>query len=128
MIAVCQKMTAASTMVPTAMMVSPSAGRSQLVPPSPRWSPPVVMSAEPELFEDAFDARGLLVEEFLVGVAEQRDLGPLAGLAGLAPLRRRRHLLDQREHRLALVGVDARRREHATPVEQLDVDALLLER
>src|SRR5215510_7667572 len=102
MVAVCQKMTTASAMVPTAMTVSPTAGRNQLAPPSPCCSPPADMSAEPELFEDTFDARGLLVEEGLILIPEQRDHGPVAGLAGLGPLRRHRHLLDQREHRLAL--------------------------
>src|SRR5262249_40539617 len=111
----------------TAMMVSPMAGRNLAAPPS-LPCPPADMSAEPELFEDAFDARGLLVEEGLILITGQRDHGPVAGLAGLRPLRRGGHLLNQREHGLALVGVHAGRRKDAAPVEQLDVDALLLER
>src|SRR5262245_22261442 len=98
MIAVCQKMTAARTIEPTPMMVSPGAGRNLAAPPA-LSRPPADMSAEPKLFEDAFDAGGLLVEEGLILIPEQRDHGPVAGLAGFGPLRRRRHLLDQREHR-----------------------------
>src|SRR5215813_11262163 len=127
MVAVCQKTTTASTSMPTAMIVSPMAGRSEPAPPSP-CAPPFAMSAEPELLEDAFDAHGLLVEEFLELVAEERDDGPVPGLAGFGPLRRCHHLLDQRQHRLPLVGVHAGRREHAAPIEQLDVDAFLLQR
>ena len=125
MVSVCQKMTMASTSTPAAMTVSPMAGRSRAAPPPPPKLP--VMSRQPELFEDAFDARGLGVEERLVVVAEQRDLGPFPRLAGVRPLRRRGHLLHQRDHRLARRVVHARRREHAAPVEQLDVDALLFQ-
>src|SRR5262245_8738746 len=121
----CQNTTAASTSTPTAMIVSPTAGRS--LPPLPSV-PPLVMSRQPEVLENAFDAAGLGVEERLVLVAEERDLRPLPGLAGFRPLRRGRHALDQSDHRLALPLVHAGRREHAAPVEQLDVDALLLER
>src|SRR5262245_46377083 len=127
MIAVCHTMTMASTSTPTAMIVSPVAARSQPAPPSP-CAPPFAMSAEPELLEDAFDAHGLLVEESLELVAKQRDDGPVPRLAGFGPLRRRHHLLDQCQHRLALVGVHAGRRKHAAPVEQLDVDPFLLQR
>src|SRR5262245_313916 len=98
MMVVCQNTTAASTSTPTAMIVSPTAGRSLPPPPS---APPLVMSRQPEVLEDAFDARGLGVEVCLVVVAEQRDLGPLPGLAGLRPLRRCRHALHQSDHRLA---------------------------
>src|SRR6266508_5769129 len=120
-------MTAASSSAPTAMMVSPMAGRSLVAPP-PSSVPPLVMSRQPELFENSFDARRLGVEERLVVVAGERDLGPFARPAGLRPLRRCGHLLDERNHRLALSVVDAGRCEHAAPVEQLDVDALLLQR
>src|SRR3989442_458732 len=108
------------------MMVSPTAGRSLPAPPSP--FPPLVMSREPELFENAFDAARLGVEERLVIVAEQRDLGPFPRPAGLRPLRGCGHLPDQGDHRLTLRIVDAGRREDAAPIEQLDVDALLLQR
>src|SRR5882757_1886092 len=121
---VCTKMTTASAITPSAITVSPMGSRSPRPPPA---NPPV-MSGQPELFEDTLDARGLDVEERLVLVAEQRDRRPVAVLAGLRPLRGRRHLLHQRDHRLALRLVHARRREHAAPVEQLDVDALLLQR
>src|SRR5262245_52922339 len=121
---VCTKMTTASASTPTAITVSPMGSRS----PRPPAANPPVMSRQPELFEDAFDARALRVEERLVLVTEQRDRRPVAVLAGLRPLRRRRHLLHQRDHRLALPLVHAGRREHAAPVEQLDVDALLLQR
>src|SRR5262245_8450424 len=125
MIAVCQRMTAASTSTPAAMIVSPTAGRSQ---PPPSCAPSFAISAEPELFENAFDARRLGVEERFVLITGQRDHGPVARLAGLRPLRRTCHLLDHREHRLALSRIDAGRRKHAAPVEQLDVDALLFQR
>src|SRR5262245_27345275 len=118
-------MTIASKSTPAPMTVSPMAGRDRAAWSS--WEPPV-MSGKPELFEDAFDPRRLNVEEGFVIVAEQRDLRPLAGLAGLRPLRRCRHLLHQRDHRRALRVVDAGRCEHASPVEQLHVDALFFER
>src|SRR5215813_4803483 len=127
MIAVCQTMTAASTSTPAAMIVSPTAGRSQ-PPPSAPCAPSLAISAEPELFENAFDACRLGVEEGFVLITKQRDLGPVVVLAGVRPLRRGCHLLDQREHRLPLVRIDAGRRKDATPVEQLDVDALLFQR
>src|SRR5215813_15477374 len=127
MIAVCQTMTAASTSTPAAMIVSPTAGRSQ-PPPSAPCAPSLAISAEPELFENAFDACRLGVEEGFVLVTKQRDLGPLVVLAGVRPLRRGCHLLDQREHGLPLRCIDIGRRKHPAPVEQLDVDALLLER
>src|SRR5436309_5005343 len=127
MIAVCQMMTAASTSTPAAMIVSPTAGRSQ-PPPSPLCAPSLAISAEPELFEDALDARRLGLEESLVLITEQRDLGPFAVLAGVRPLRRGCHLLDQREHCLPLRRIHTGRREDPAPVEQLDVDALLLQR
>src|SRR4029434_8505858 len=126
MIAVCQMMTAASTSTPAAMIVSPTAGRSQ--PPSPPRAPSRALSAEPELFEDAFDARRLGVEEGLVLITGERDHRPVARLAGLRPLRRGRHLLDQREHGLTLSRIDAGGRKDLAPVEQLDVDPLLLQR
>src|SRR4029453_4176310 len=125
MIAVCQRMTAASTSTPAAMIVSPTAGRSQ---PPPSCAPSLAISAEPELFEDAFDARRLGVEERFVLITGQRDHGPVASLAGLRPLGSGGHFLDQREHRLPLRRIDTGRRKDATPVEQLDVDALLFQR
>src|SRR5262245_19023340 len=126
MVSVCQKMTAASTSTPAEMTISPSAGRSRAAQPAPPKLP--VMSREPELFEYAFDACGLRLEEGLVVVAEQRDLGPFPRLAGVRPLRRRGHLLHQRDHRLARRVVHAGWCEHAPPIEQLDVDAFLLQR
>src|SRR5215471_12276793 len=118
-------MTIASTSTPAPMIVSPMAGRGRAAGSS--WEP-LVMSSKPELFEDAFDPRRLSVEKGFVIVAEKRDLRPLARLAGLGPLRRCRHLFHQRDHRLALSVVDAGRREHASPVEQLHLDAFLFER
>src|SRR5262245_3653888 len=118
-------MTIASTSTPAPMIVSPMAGRGRAAGSS--WEP-LVMSSKPELFEDAFDPRRLNVEEGFVIVAEKRDLRPLADLAGLRPLRRCRHLLHQRDHCLALRVADAGRREHASPIEQLHVDAFLFER
>src|SRR5262245_20225939 len=119
-------MTTASASTPAPMTASPTATRR--VATSPLGSePPLVMSREPDFLEDAFDPRRLAVEEGLVLLAEQRDLAPVARLARLRPLRRRVHLLHQRDHRLALRVVDARRSEHAAPVGELDVDALLLQ-
>src|SRR5215467_14671705 len=118
-------MTIASTSTPAPMIVSPMAGRGRAAGSS--WEP-LVMSCKPELFEDAFDPRRLSVEKGFVIVAEKRDLRPLARLAGLGPLRRCRHLFHQRDHRLALSVVDAGRREHSPPVEQLHVDAFLFQR
>src|SRR5713226_9555034 len=123
---VCQKMTTASASTPAPMSVSPIAGRSLAAQPPPPKLP--VMSRQPDLFENPFDARRLDVEERLVVVAEERDLRPLPRLAGLGPLRACRHLLHQRDHRLALGVVHPGRGENAPPVEQLDVDALLLQR
>src|SRR6516165_10931766 len=94
--------TSTSTLAP--MIVSPMAGRARAA--SSSWEP-LVMSCKPELFEDAFDPRRLNVEEGFIIVAEKRDLRPVAGLAGLGPLWRCRHLLHQRDHRLALRVVDA---------------------
>src|SRR5262245_1170478 len=108
--------------MPIAMIVSPIAGRSRPAPPSPS-APRSGMSPEPELFEDALDAGRFGIDERLVLVAEQRDLGPVALLAGFGPLRRCRHLLDKRQHRLTLVGIHAGWREYAAPVEELDVNA-----
>src|SRR5215472_15216171 len=116
-------MTIASTSTPAPMIVSPTAGRGRRGASS--WEP-LVMSGKPELFEDPLDPRRLNVEERFVIVAEERDLRPVVQLAGLGPLRRCRHLFHQRDHRLALRVVDAGRREHAPPVEQLHVDAFLL--
>src|SRR5215468_7734996 len=126
MIAVCQMITAASPSTPAAMIVSPTAGRSQ-PPPSPPCAPSLAISAEPELFEDALDAGRLGVEEGFVLITKQRDLGPLVILAGVRPLRRGCHLLDQREHGLPLRCIDVGRRKDAAPVEQLDVDAALFQ-
>src|SRR5436190_20701827 len=98
---VCQNMTMASTSAPAPMMVSPMAARRD-GPPPPDCGPTLVMSRQPELFQGAFDARRLGIEESLVLVAKQRDLRPVASLARLRPLRRRDHLLHQRDHRLAL--------------------------
>src|SRR5712691_4750399 len=103
---VCQKTATASASTPAAMMISPMAGRRSPMARPPPPNPPV-MSRQSELFEDAFEPRGLDVEESLVVVAEQRDLRPVAGLAGFCPLWRRRHLLHQRDHGLALGIVDA---------------------
>src|SRR5262249_50831471 len=125
MIAVCHKITAASSSTLIAMISSPMAGRSA---PPPPCAPSLAISAEPELFENAFDARRLGVEESLVFVAGQRDHGPVTRLAGLRPLRRGRHLLDQRDHRLPRSRIDAGRCKDAAPVEQLDIDALLFQR
>src|SRR5262245_24620014 len=127
MIAVCQKITAASSSTPTAMISSPIAGRTADAP-SPPCAPSLAISAEPKLFENAFDARRLGVEEGLIWIARERDHGPVTRLAGLGPLRRGGHLLDQRDHRLARSGIHAGRRKHAAPVEQLDIDALFLQR
>src|SRR5262245_43821898 len=116
MIAVCQTMTAASTITPAAMIVSPTAGRSQ-PPLSPPCAPSLAISAEPELFENAFDASRLGIEERFVLITKQRDLGPIVVLAGVRPLRRGCHLLDQREHRLPLSRINGGRRKDTTPVE-----------
>src|SRR5262249_47914290 len=118
-------MTIASTSTPAPMIVSPMAGRGRAAGAS--WEP-LVTSCKPELFEDAFDPRRLSVEKGFVIVAERGDLRPVVRLAGLGPLRRCRHLSHQRDHRLALRVVDAGRREHAPPVEQLHLDAFLFER
>src|SRR5215471_6830679 len=126
MTSVCHSMTAASASTPAPMIASPSATRRDATAPLGS-KPPLVMSREPDFLEDAFDARGLGLEEGLVVVAEQRNLAPIARLAGLRPLRARVHLLHQRDHRLALRVVHAGRREHAAPVGELDVDALLLQ-
>src|SRR5262245_37047758 len=123
---VCQSMTAASASTPAPMIASPIAARRDATSPL-GCEPPLVMSREPDFLEDAFDARGLGVEESLVLVAEQWDLAPVARLAGLRPLRARVQLLHQRDHGLALRVVDAGWREHAAPVGELDVDALLLQ-
>src|SRR5882724_7564961 len=127
MIAVCQKMTAASSSTPIAMISSPVAGRSPETPPPP-CAPSLAISAEPELFENTFDAGRLGVEERLILITSQRDHGPVTRLAGLRPLRRGSHLLDQRNHRLPRSRIDAGRRKHTAPVEQLDIDALFLQR
>src|SRR5262245_53322901 len=111
MIAVCQKMTAASSRTPIAMISSPTAGRSPEAP-SPPCAPSLAISAESELFENAFDARRLSVEEGLILIADERDHGPVASLAGLRPLRRRGHLLDQCDHRLACSRIDTGRCKH----------------
>src|SRR5262245_25339846 len=112
-------MTAASASTPAPMIASPIATRRDAT--SPLGSePPLVMSREPDFLEDAFDARGLALEEGLVVVAEQRDLAPVPRLAGFRPLRRRVHLLHQRDHGLALRVVHAGRSEYAAPVEQFD--------
>src|SRR5262249_35528165 len=118
-------MTIASTSTPAPMIASPTASRGRRGASS--WEP-LVMSGKPELFEDAFDARRLNVEEGFVIVAEKRDLRPVVQLAGLGPLGCCRHLFHQRNHRLALSVVDAGRREHAPPVEQLHLDAFLFQR
>src|SRR6185295_19647420 len=110
-------MTMASASTPTPMMVSPIAGRTRAARCS--CAPPLAMSGEPKFLEDAFDPRRLRFQKGLVLVAEQRDRGPVARLAGLGPLRRRRHLLHQCDHRLALRVIHAGGREHAAPVEQL---------
>src|SRR5262245_1192563 len=126
MASVCQSMTAASASTPAPMTASPIATRRDVT--SPLGSePPLVMSREPDFLENAFDPRALAVEEGLVLVAEQRDLAPVPRLAGLHPLRRCVHLLHQRDHGFALRVVHAGRREHAAPVGELDVDALLLQ-
>src|SRR5215475_4919954 len=116
-------MTIASTSTPAPMIVSPTAARGG----ASSWEP-LVMSGKPELFEDALDPRRLNVEEGFVIVAEKRDLRPVVRLAGLRPLRRCGHFLHQRDHRLELRVVDAGRREHAPPIEQLHVDAFFFER
>src|ERR1051325_1311875 len=118
MIAVCQKITAASSSTPMAMISSPTEGRSRETR-SPSCVPSLAISAEPELFENAFDARGLGVEERFIWIARERDHGPVTRLAGLRPLRRGGHLLDQRDHRLPRSRIDAGRGKHAAPVEQL---------
>src|SRR3954466_5918174 len=107
-------MTMASASTPTPMMVSPIAGRTRAAGCS--CASPSAMSREPDFLEDAFDPRGLALQEGLVLVAEQRDRGPVAHLAGLGPLRRRRHLLHQCDHRLALRVIHAGGSEHAPPV------------
>src|SRR5262245_34230476 len=121
----CQNMTIASTSTPAPMIVSPTAGRGRRGASS--WEP-LVMSGKPELFENALDPRRFNVEEGFVIVAEKRDLRPVVHLAGLGPLRRCGHFLHQCDHRLALCVVDAGRREHAPPIEQLHVDAFLFQR
>src|SRR4029453_15360333 len=123
---VCQNMTIASASTPAPMIVSPMAGRGRTAE-SLGCGPAMGMSRQPKFLEDAFDPRCLAFEEGLVVVAYQRDWRPVPGLAGLGPLRCRNHLLHQCNHRLALGVVDAGRREHAPPVEQLHVDALLLQ-
>src|SRR5262245_35114021 len=126
MASVCHSITAASASTPAPMIASPIATRRDAT--SPLGSkPPPVLSCGPYFLEDAFDARSLAVEEGLVVVAEQRNLAPIARLAGLRPLWARVHLLHQGDHRLALRVVHAGRREHAAPVGELDVDALLLQ-
>src|SRR5262245_18153988 len=125
MIAVCQKMTAANSSTPTAMINSPMAGRSA---PPPPCAPSLAISAEPELFENTFDARRLGIEERFVLITGQRDHGPVASLASVRPMRCGGHLIDQRDHRLSRSRIDAGRCKHPTPVEQLDVDALFLQR
>src|SRR5215470_10033672 len=116
-------MTIASTSTPAPMIVSPTAARGG----ASSWEP-LVMSGKPELFEDALDPRRLNVEEGFVIVAEECDLRPVVHLAGLGPLRCCRHFFHQRDHGLALSVVDAGRREHSPPVEQLHVDAFLFQR
>src|SRR5437868_584578 len=110
MIAVCHKITAASSSTPIAMISSP-AGRSA-DPPSPPCAPSLVISAEPELFENTFDARRLGIEEGLILITGQRDHGPITRLAGLRPLRRGSHLLDQRNHRLPRSRIHTGRRKY----------------
>src|SRR5262249_45546466 len=116
-------MTIASTSTPAPMIVSPTAARGG----ASSWEP-LVMSGKPELFEDALDPRRLNVEEGFVIVAEKRDLRPVGALGGPRPLRRCGHFPHQRDPRLALRAVDAGRREHAPPIEQLHVDAFFFER
>src|SRR5512133_3055037 len=108
MASVCHSMTAASASTPAPMIASPIATRRDATSPLGS-APPLVMSREPDFLEDALDPRGLGVEEGFVLVAEQRDLAPVARLAGLRPLGARVHLLHQRDHRLALRVVDAGR-------------------
>src|SRR5215213_8615828 len=118
-------MTPASTSAPTAMSVSPRAGRT---PEPARYSvPPSVISGQPDVFQDAFDPRRFPFEERLVFIAEERDGRPVTRLAGFDPLRRGGHCLDQRNHVLALHLVHARRRKHAAPIREFDLDALFLQ-
>src|SRR5687767_7786884 len=97
MAVVCQYMTPASTSTATAMMVSPTGGRGLVARPAGEL-PPLIISREPELFQDSFDAGHLVVQKRLVGVTGKRDPGPVRLGAGLCPLRRCRHLLHQRDH------------------------------
>src|SRR5215210_3211411 len=115
----------ASTSTPTAMSVSPSAGRRARAARSP--VPPSVISGEPDIFQDAFDPGRFAFEECFVFVASECDRRPVARLAGLRPLRCRGHCLDQRDHVLALRLIDAGRRKHAAPIGEFDLDSLFLE-
>src|SRR6266545_2354792 len=82
MIAVCQKMTAASSSTPIAMISSPVARRSPETP-SPPCAPSLAISAEPELFENTFDALFLQrrrVDALLALVGRNGNQPELAGL------------------------------------------------
>ena len=65
---VCQNMTIASASTPAPMIVSPMAGRGRMAG-SLGCGPAMVMSRQPEFFEDALDPRRLCFKEGLVVIA-----------------------------------------------------------
>src|SRR5690242_19940804 len=78
--------------------------------------------------DDAGDALLVLGDELLVVVAAEELAGPAELLERRLPRRRLGRRLHQLHQVVALRRRDARRAEHAAPVAELDVDALLAQR
>src|SRR5215218_10861153 len=88
---------------------------------------PSSLRNQPELSENTGDALPLRIEEGGALVAGHREVLPAVLLARLCPPFRGDHLLDQSDETVAAFVRDLGRRDHSSPVRQLDVDTLLLE-
>src|SRR5687767_3802551 len=117
---VCHATIAASNITPTPMATSSQAGCWRMH--SPR---PVRSAGEAKILQNARDACDLFAEELAEFGARQIDAGPVLLLELGLPRRSLDHAVDHVHQRLLLIARDAGPTEHAAPVEELDVDALL---
>src|SRR6187551_1414278 len=119
-----EKTKSASATIATEIAISARSRRGTSIAPQRR----LLLRAEVQRIEDRADTLVFAVDERAERIAGHHVGQPVELLERFLPLRVRDAGLDGRDQRLALVGRDAGRAPHAAPVDELDVDALLLER